>query len=73
VEVFFPAGGCFTDSHTEGPRLAAADFERSVPIMVTAKERQLRSVTTVGVGDLIWFQDPSGNTLGAMRYDTNAD
>jgi predicted enzyme related to lactoylglutathione lyase len=29
--------------------------------------------TIVGVGDLIWFQDPSGNTLGAMRYDSNAD
>lgn len=25
--------------------------------------------TIVGVGDLIWFQDPDGNTLGAMRYD----
>jgi uncharacterized protein len=28
--------------------------------------------TIVGVGDLIWFQDPDGNVLGAMRYDDNA-
>ncbi|HEY7105306.1 MAG TPA: VOC family protein [Acidimicrobiia bacterium] len=28
--------------------------------------------TIVGVGDLIWFQDPAGNTLGAMRYDPEA-
>jgi hypothetical protein len=28
--------------------------------------------TIVGVGDLIWFQDPDGNTLGAMRYDDDA-
>jgi predicted enzyme related to lactoylglutathione lyase len=26
-----------------------------------------------GVGDLIWFQDPDGNALGAMRYDPEAE
>jgi predicted enzyme related to lactoylglutathione lyase len=28
--------------------------------------------TIVGVGDLIWFRDPSGNVVGAMRYDDEA-
>jgi predicted enzyme related to lactoylglutathione lyase len=32
----------------------------------------MERTTIVGVGDLIWFQDPSGNTLGAMRYDSAA-
>jgi hypothetical protein len=25
-----------------------------------------------GVGDLIWFEDPAGNVVGAMRYDPSA-
>ena len=25
--------------------------------------------TIPGVGDLIWIEDPSGNVVGAMRYD----
>jgi len=33
----------------------------------------MEKTTIVGVGDLIWFQDTSGNTLGAMRYDSKAD
>jgi hypothetical protein len=32
----------------------------------------MERTTIAGVGDLIWFQDPSGNTLGAMRYDPEA-
>jgi predicted enzyme related to lactoylglutathione lyase len=32
----------------------------------------MERTTIAGVGDLIWFQDPSGNTLGAMRYDAEA-
>ena len=26
-----------------------------------------------GVGDLVWLQDPAGNALGVMRYDTEAE
>lgn len=26
-----------------------------------------------GVGDLVWFQDPAGNSLGVMRYDSEAE
>jgi predicted enzyme related to lactoylglutathione lyase len=33
----------------------------------------MEKTTIVGVGDLIWFQDSSGNTLGAMRYERTAD
>ena len=29
--------------------------------------------TIPGVGDLIFFQDPEGNLVGAMRYDTAAE
>ena len=29
----------------------------------------MEKTTITGVGDLIWFQDPDGNALGAMRYD----
>lgn len=32
--------------------------------------RILREKTTIEtVGDLIWFQDPAGNAIGAMRYE----
>jgi len=26
-----------------------------------------------GVGDLVWLQDPAGNAVGVMRYDTEAE
>jgi predicted enzyme related to lactoylglutathione lyase len=29
--------------------------------------------TLAGVGQLFFFQDPEGNIVGAMQYDTNAD
>jgi len=32
----------------------------------------MERTTITGVGDLIWFQDPDGNALGAMRYDPSA-
>jgi len=32
----------------------------------------MEKTTIAGVGDLIWFQDSEGNTLGAMRYDDGA-
>jgi hypothetical protein len=33
----------------------------------------MEKTTITGVGDLIWFRDPDGNALGAMRYDTSAE
>jgi len=33
----------------------------------------MEKTTITGVGDLIWFQDPDGNALGAMRYDPAAE
>lgn len=33
----------------------------------------MERTTISGVGDLVWFADPSGNVVGAMRYDTAAD
>jgi predicted enzyme related to lactoylglutathione lyase len=36
--------------------------------------RVLMSPTTLaGVGELIWLADPSGNVVGAMRYDEDAE
>jgi len=33
----------------------------------------MEKTTITGVGDLLWFTDPSGNALGAMRYDETAE
>jgi predicted enzyme related to lactoylglutathione lyase len=33
----------------------------------------MEKTTITGVGDLIWIEDPSGNIVGAMRYDTTAE
>ena len=33
----------------------------------------MEKTTIVGVGDLIWLEDPSGNVVGAMRYDSTAE
>jgi predicted enzyme related to lactoylglutathione lyase len=36
--------------------------------------RLLMDKTTIaGVGELIWFEDPAGNVVGAMRYDPTAE
>jgi predicted enzyme related to lactoylglutathione lyase len=29
----------------------------------------MEKTTIPGVGDLVWFQDPAGNAVGAMRFD----
>jgi uncharacterized protein len=49
-----------------------------VAAVVAAVEAQggevLMAPTTItGVGELVWFADPSGNVVGAMRYDPEAD
>ncbi len=33
----------------------------------------MEKTTIAGVGDLIWFADPSGNVVGAMSYHADAD
>jgi uncharacterized protein len=33
----------------------------------------MEKTTIVGVGDLIFFEDPEGNCVGAMRYDAKAE
>jgi uncharacterized protein len=33
----------------------------------------MEKTTITGVGDLIWFEDPAGNAVGAMRYDHTAE
>ena len=33
----------------------------------------LEKTTIAGVGDLIFFEDPEGNVVGAMRYDSTAE
>jgi predicted enzyme related to lactoylglutathione lyase len=33
----------------------------------------MEKTTIAGVGDLVWFADPSGNVVGAMRYHADAD
>jgi uncharacterized protein len=32
----------------------------------------MEKTTIAGVGDLVWFADPDGNPVGAMRYDSSA-
>lgn len=33
----------------------------------------MEKTTLAGIGDLVWFADPSGNVVGAMRYHADAD
>jgi predicted enzyme related to lactoylglutathione lyase len=33
----------------------------------------MEKTTIAGVGDLVFFADPSGNVCGAMRYDSTAE
>jgi uncharacterized protein len=45
-----------------------------VDTVVAAGGTVLMEKTTIaGVGDLVFFADPSGNVSGAMRYDPDAD
>ena len=50
------------------------DVDRVAEAVVANGGRILMEKTTItGVGDLIWFEDPSGNVAGAMRYDDTAE
>jgi hypothetical protein len=33
----------------------------------------MEKTTITGVGDLLFFADPSGNVCGAMRYDPGVE
>ena len=32
----------------------------------------MEATTIAGVGELLWFADPAGNAVGAMRYDESS-
>jgi predicted enzyme related to lactoylglutathione lyase len=50
------------------------DVDRTVKAAVAAGGRVLMDRTTIaGVGHLVWLADPSGNVVGAMTYDSEAD
>ena len=54
--------------------VAVDDVDAVVTAVVTAGGTVLMEKTTIaGVGDLVFFADPSGNVCGAMRYDPDAD
>jgi predicted enzyme related to lactoylglutathione lyase len=53
---------------------AVADVDAVARAVVEHGGRVLMDRTTItGVGDLIFFADPSGNAVGAMRYDAAAE
>jgi uncharacterized protein len=50
--------------------VAVADVDATARSVTAAGGRILMAKTRLaGVGDLIFFADPSGNVVGAMRYD----
>jgi len=54
--------------------VAVADADAAAAAAVAAGGRVLMERTTIaGVGDLVFLLDPSGNAVGAMRYDEAAD
>ncbi len=53
---------------------AVDDVDEIAEAVLAGGGRLLMEKTTIaGVGDLIWFADPAGNAVGAMRYDDAAD
>lgn len=54
--------------------VAVADVDAVAEAAVAAGGVVLMPRTTIaGVGDLVFVQDPSGNAVGAMRYDRTAE
>ena len=52
---------------------AVDDVDRTAQAVVANGGVVLMEKTRIaGVGDLIWFRDPAGNAMGAMRYDPDA-
>ncbi|GLZ33782.1 glyoxalase [Lentzea sp. NBRC 105346] len=65
-----------TDRPTTGFEctIGVDDVDRTMRDAVAAGGRVLMDRTTImGVGHLIWLADPSGNVVGAMTYDPNAE
>jgi uncharacterized protein len=53
---------------------AVADVAAVTRAALRAGGRVLMEPTTIaGVGELVWMADPDGNTVGAMRYDPEAE
>jgi predicted enzyme related to lactoylglutathione lyase len=54
--------------------VAVADVDAVLAAVKAHGGRVLMDKTTLaGVGDLVFFADPSGNVCGAMRYDSTAE
>lgn len=54
--------------------IAVDDIDRVEKAALAAGGRLLMQPTTIaGVGHLVWLADPSGNVVGAMQYDKNAE
>ena len=54
--------------------ISVADVEATAAAARAAGGKVLMERTTIsGVGDLVFLLDPSGNAVGAMRYDEAAD
>jgi uncharacterized protein len=54
--------------------VGVADVDAVAEAVVAGGGKLLMEKTTIaGVGDLIWFADPSGNVCGAMRYHADAE
>jgi predicted enzyme related to lactoylglutathione lyase len=54
--------------------IGVADVDEIAATVVASGGRVLMPKTTLmGIGDLIFFADPGGNVVGAMRYDETAE
>jgi uncharacterized protein len=54
--------------------IAVADVDEAARLVTANGGQVLMERTTIaGVGDLIFFTDPSGNVVGAMRFDPTAE
>lgn len=54
--------------------ISVADVDRVARDVRASGGRILMEKTTIaGVGDLVFFADPEGNVVGAMRYDPSVE
>jgi predicted enzyme related to lactoylglutathione lyase len=54
--------------------IAVSDVDAVTKAAVAAGGRVVMAKSTItGVGDLVFVADPSGNVVGAMRYDESAE
>lgn len=53
--------------------IAVSDVDEVARAVTASGGAMIMDKTIIaGVGDLIWFTDPAGNVVGAMRYDAAA-